>query len=84
MSIEGNGGGEKKEQSRIFDVSGQIAITDHFASFTSTATRDFPFRELFPALLVTTISMPYLTCDMIHSFKKVFLILILPPLSCSC
>lgn len=52
MSIEGDRGGGKKEQSRIFDVWLQIAVTDRFPISASTANCNFPFRELLLALLV--------------------------------
>lgn len=84
MSIEGNRGREKKEQSRIFDAWLQIAVTDHFPISASTANCDFLFRELFPALPVTPRSMPCLTYDMLmlyscNKFFTHFPILILSP-----
>lgn len=63
-------GGGKKEQSRIFDVWLQTAVTDHFPISASTANCDFPFRELFPAFVVMPRSMPCLTCDMLMRHSR--------------
>lgn len=40
----------------------QIAVTDHSPITAFTANCEFPFRELFGALLVTPRNMPCLTC----------------------